>query len=405
MSKLVHVIHSCASNSFSGLEQYVLDLVMWQHARGHTVELYCREGSELCRRAEAAKVRTWKIGPHDRPGPRLWWRTLKEWKLKLATIGRPPVAGDEIVLHLHAGGEPWYHLPWILYRRRWGGRLKKVILHFHLWINHKKKDPLHWLIYSTLDEIWTSSESAKSHLEALLPVKPRQIRIVPYGRDLVKLKAEHLAADARREIRARFKVKDDDLLAVCVSRIEPIKGIEELFTGFVRVAHEFSRVHLVIIGDASPHDASAAELMRALRERQARLLPDIRERLHLPGYLSEATRVMAAADLYIIPSYEECMSLALLDALILGLPVLGTSSGGTPSVVKDGQTGWLVRPADVDAMAEALRRVFSSPPRTYREFGENARLLGQKFERTAIFEGIWEQYQQPCSVLASGANQ
>src|SRR3954466_14759010 len=102
---MTHVVHSCASNSFSGLEHYVLDLVTWQHQHGKSVELYCREGSELCRRAEAGGGPVWKIGAHDRPGPRLWLRTLKEWKAKIAALK----SDDKIVIHLHAGGEPWYH--------------------------------------------------------------------------------------------------------------------------------------------------------------------------------------------------------------------------------------------------------------------------------------------------------
>ncbi|MBI3557482.1 MAG: glycosyltransferase [Deltaproteobacteria bacterium] len=201
------IIHSCTSDSFSGLEAYVLDLVSWQYRQGKDVELFCREGSRLEEQARERGIPVWTIGATEKPGLRLWARNIGDWRRRLRA--------DEVVLHMHAGGEPRYHLPVLL---RGPFRLIKTLLHYHIWINHRKTDPLHRAIFRGIDEVWTSSETARAHLASLLPVARDRIRVVPYGRDVVKLTAAPVA-QWRTETRERLGVTDSDVLGVCVSRI------------------------------------------------------------------------------------------------------------------------------------------------------------------------------------------
>lgn len=373
------VIHSCTSNSFSGLEAYVLDLATWQNRAGKPVELYCREGSKLEQNARNRGIPVWTIGPNDKPGPLLWAKLRADWKQRLN-------AGP-LVLHMHAGGEPWFHFPWLTAKSK---NFKKAILHFHIWINHKKKDPVHQLLYRGIDEVWTSSETSRAHLATLLPIKRDQIQVVQYGRDVAALKAAP-KSEWRKNMRGRFHVADDEMLAVAVSRLEPIKGVVELFDAFVRVAGKNPKAQLVIVGDASPNNDEALKCATSLREKHRALPPEIQRRLHLPGFMQEALQVMAAGDFYVLPSYEECMSLAMLDAAILGLPILGTNSGGTPSVARPDETGMLVPPADTDALAVALEKMFSD--REYCErLARGVSALSSQFDQEAIFRQIWDSY-------------
>jgi glycosyltransferase involved in cell wall biosynthesis len=385
------VIHSCTSNSFSGLESYVLDLATWQHRTEHSVVLFCRERSELAARAAERGIPVWTIGATDRPGPWLWARLRKQWKERLA-------AGSAL-LHMHAGGEPWFHLPWLTVRPR---GLSKTLLHYHIWINHRKTDPVHRALYWGIDEIWTSSESARAHLATLLPVKRERIRVVPYGRDVQALKRESGAeakARWRHEIRKQFGIEENQLLGVCIARLERIKGIGELFAAFAQIAPRVPNAHLLIVGDASPKNDEAQAFADDLRKQHAALPDGIRERLHLPGYVADSWRILAASDFYIMPSYEECMSLAMLDALVVGLPVLGTNSGGTPSVARPDETGALVPPADARALASALEEFYSDRDKVKR-LGEGARALGASFDQEEIFHRIWDWYEAlPPSIM------
>lgn len=373
------VIHSCTSQSYSGLENYALDLATWQYRQGKPVELFCREGTKLDELAQKRGLPVWTIGHDVNPGPFLWAKMRAKWASRLQ--------GGNVTLHMHAGGEPMFHLPWLLKR---SDALVKTVLHFHIWINHKKKDPLHRLIYRGVDEVWTSSETARAHLATLLPVTREKIRVVPYGRDVSAL----LSAPAKQwrgEMRTRFGIKEDDVVGVCVSRLEKIKGVGELFEAFTQVAPRFDKAHLVIVGDASPNNPEAKAFADDLHARHQKLSPDVRARLHLPGYMNEALHMIAAADFYVLPSYEECMSLAMLDAAILGLPILGTSAGGTPAVARPDETGMLVPPGDAPALAAALEKLYANPENC-RKLGEGARALGPSFNQENIFNQIWNWY-------------
>lgn len=368
------VVHSCTSLSFSGLEAYVLELAHWQYSQGKDVELYCREGSELAKRAQARGVPLWLIGHDERPGPGFVLRMAKQWRSKLK-------AGP-VTLHMHAGGEPKFHLPAAL-----GA---KIILHFHIWINHRKKDPFHWALYRAIDEVWTSSESARAHLATLLPIGRERIRVVPYGRDVQALKRVP-AREWRVKLREQLGVTEDDCLAVCVSRVEPIKGIRELFEAFTALADQNPQAHLALVGGPSPENAEAEALWRELQARHGALTDSVRRRLHLLGFVSPCEPVLTASDFYVLPTYEECMSLAMLDAAILGLPIVGTNSGGTPSVARPGETGWLVAPKDAGDLARAMTEAYRDAQQR-QKLAQAARVLGEGFDREAIFRKIWDWY-------------
>ncbi|MBI3543047.1 MAG: glycosyltransferase family 4 protein [Deltaproteobacteria bacterium] len=373
------VVHSCTSDSFSGLEAYVLELASWQYRSGFDVELFCREGSPLDERARVAGIPVWTIGAREKPGLRLWKRVYRGWRERLRL--------GEAVLHMHAGGEPRYHFPVLARNPR---RLIKTILHYHIWINHKKTDPWHRALFLGIDEVWTSSETARAHLSTLLPIPRTRIRVVPYGRDVGALTSAP-AGEWRRDVRSRLKLAESDVLGLCVSRLEPIKGVGELFDAFERAAPKHPSAHLAIIGDASPSNPEAARFAAGLKKRHAALPESVRERLHLLGFVSPCEPYMAAADFYVLPTYEECMSLAMLDAAILGLPILGTNSGGTPSVARPGETGLLVPPRDSAALAVALEQLYGAPE-LCRRLGAAARQLGRGFDREEIFRRIWEWY-------------
>jgi D-inositol-3-phosphate glycosyltransferase len=376
------VIHSCTSDSYSGLEAYVLELAGWQYRAGQSVVLYCRENSQLEKNARAQGIPLWTIPAKAKPGPLLWAKMASRW--------RDRVAGGPVVLHMHAGGEPWFHMPWLSARPK---NLVRTVLHFHIWINHKKKDLFHRAFYSGIDEIWTSSETAKVHLSTLLPVSRDKIRVVPYGRDVQGL-LDFPRKKNRDEFRAQYNLAEDEVLGVCISRIEKIKGVRELFDAFVEIAPRQPKAHLLVIGDASPCNPEAEQYTQELRVKYAKLSDDVRRRLHLPGYLSDCRPAFAAADFYILPSYEECMSLAMLDALILGLPVIGTQSGGTPSVVRPEETGMLVPPANPIALAEALNRMYSDPEQR-AQLGRGAKALGPSYNQNEIFRRISHWYEAP----------
>jgi glycosyltransferase involved in cell wall biosynthesis len=94
--------------------------------------------------------------------------------------------------------------------------------------------------------------------------------------------------------------------------------------------------------------------------------------VHFLGSRQDVPDLLNAMDIFVLPSYSEGVSLALLEAMAAGLPVIATAVGGLPEVVTDGQTGLLIPPRDAVALAGALERLLAAPALA-QHLGANAR--------------------------------
>ena len=138
-------------------------------------------------------------------------------------------------------------------------------------------------------------------------------------------------------------------LVAAVGRLSPEKGQQDLI---LAAAHLPADVHVVIAGSGAARPRLAA-LARSL---------GVASRLRLIGYVADILPVLDAADLVAVPSRREALSLAALEAMARGRPVVASRTGGLPEVIRDGETGLLVPPADPVALAGAIARLLADPP-------------------------------------------
>jgi glycosyltransferase involved in cell wall biosynthesis len=132
------------------------------------------------------------------------------------------------------------------------------------------------------------------------------------------------------------------------------------------VANRFPLAEFVLVGDG-PFRKEWEELARQL---------GIGPRTRFLGDRHDITSVLAALDVVVSPSRSESLSNTILEAMAAGRPVVATSVGGNPELVRDRETGWLVTPENGSALANALETMLASPDLA-REWGENARRIAQ----------------------------
>lgn len=169
-----------------------------------------------------------------------------------------------------------------------------------------------------------------------------------------------------------------------VGRLADGKGLFDLLDA---VAGIDAAVCLDIVGDRPLADDLAAAVRR-------RDLDDI---VNLHGHRSDVERVMAAADVFVLPSYREGTPRVVTEARATGLPVVATDIAGLPEMVHDGETGFLVEPGDVEALRDRLTRLVESPE-LRRQMGERGRDGLAKFDRETAANAYRDLYR---SVLAS----
>jgi len=210
-------------------------------------------------------------------------------------------------------------------------------------------------------------------------------RRVLLGADAVTAVSAELAREARRvagrdvDVRVVYNGVDTDrfrpctdraalrdalglprgaVLALFVGRVEPEKGVDELFGAFERAAPGVPDLHLVLVGAGPSLDGGLARLARA----------GLSQRVHAPGRLAHAqvAAMMQACDLLVLPSWAEGMPNVMLEAMACGLPPIVTPVGGVPEVIVDGANGCLVPPRAPDALAAALSALATSVERRER---------------------------------------
>ena len=243
--KPLRILHVCPRPSFSGLEAYAYDTGGAQRELGHSVTYVVLRGSPMAHKCAEAGFTLIEI--QDSFSGRL------NFIGKISSGLRSPTTRPDIV-HLHSTQDVDLMLLPLTVSRLAGGLRPKVILQTHIWISHTKRDPLHAISYSLIDEVWCSSPQARKTLIEFLPIKAEKIRVVHYGRKIDTMERGFLS---REEARRQLKLSPGAVVIGNVGRIDKGKGTRELLDATLAVMKRRRDLELVLIGAPTADDPKA----------------------------------------------------------------------------------------------------------------------------------------------------
>ncbi len=220
-------------------------------------------------------------------------------------------------------------------------------------------------------------------LEAQLGISPSRIRLLANG------------VDTRR-----FQPSETETLPVgrpvvitSVGSLIPIKGHLDLIEAVKLVAQASGSFVLRIVGEGP---------LRNRIEQEARTLPS-NIRLELLGNRSDIPDILRNTDVFVLASVQEQMSIALLEAMACGVPVVATDVGDNAAVVQDGRSGWVVPRRDPQALADAITRLVKDAG-LRQETGKRARLrVEQKYDLDSMADRYADYYRALLADRASRA--
>jgi glycosyltransferase involved in cell wall biosynthesis len=157
-------------------------------------------------------------------------------------------------------------------------------------------------------------------------------------------------------VRAELGLPAEAPVVGVVSRLVPLKGIEQLLEAAALLSPEFPDMRVVIVGETSPDNPQYADQLRALARRLG-----VGDRTVFTGRRSDIPALLRTFTVSVLPSLSEGLSNVLLESMAAGVPVVATTVGDAADVVTESKTGLLVPPGDPQAIAAAVARVLRTP--------------------------------------------
>ncbi len=172
---------------------------------------------------------------------------------------------------------------------------------------------------------------------------------IPRARIAMVSNGVRRAPPAPQTLRAELGLSADDRLLVAVGNLYPVKGHRHLIDAMALLAWPHPRLHLAICGRGDLAESLATQA------REMGLAP----RVHLLGLRSDVAAVVAAADIFVMPSLSEGLPLALLEAMVAGCAIVASAVGDVSAALEQGAAGVLVPPGDPRALAVAIERLLN----------------------------------------------
>jgi glycosyltransferase involved in cell wall biosynthesis len=314
---------------------------------------------------EALGVRTHCLGVRSETDPR--------WPVRLARLLR---SGRHDVVHAHS---PLVASVARLELRTLPRRRRPAIVYteHNRWPSYRATTRMaNELTYSLDDAQFAVSEDVRSSISAR---HRDRVEVLVHGIDVDRVRRDTAGRD---DVRAELGVEPDTHLAVTVANLRASKNYPGLLAAARIVLDRGVPVRFVAAGQGQLQEEIAA-LHRS---------SGLGDRFQLLGYRDDTTRLIAAADVFVLASRHEGLPVTVMEALTLGVPVVAPAVGGLPEVVTTDDNGILCPPGADDALADAVERALQ--PDVHARLVEGARRTGDRFSNARAVAHVENAYRR-----------
>lgn len=328
MPKTMRILHVTESMGWSGGAHQTLMMASALRKRGQELWLICQPGSEILSRATEIGIPTVEIRmrqDYDVPAAYRISRAAKGLRANVLHAQHSTAHALALISTL------WYRPPVFAVTRRVTFPIRKNLFSRLKYLSQR------------INGYVAISQAVREELENAGIVSDR-IEVIPSATDIKPAsKAEGQA------IREEFRIPAGVPLVVTIGNYADFKGQDHLIKAASLVVKKKPQVRFLLAGrDIEKLTALVLEL-------------GLRESVTLAGFRRDVPQLLAASDVFAIPSLQEAAATALREAMLVGLPVVATNVGGIPESVTDADNGLLVPPANPEALATAILRLIDHP--------------------------------------------
>jgi glycosyltransferase involved in cell wall biosynthesis len=230
------------------------------------------------------------------------------------------------------------------------------------------------------DRFIAVSEDVRNRLVKYEGLNFEQVEIVYNG----VAPGSPLDGTVREQLRQSLGIGPDDFLVGTAGRFDPIKNLPMLLKSIARAREKTASIRGLLVGNGP-----AFEQVEKLRDTLG-----LSELVVMPGHRDDARQLIQCMDLFVLSSFSEGTSMALLEAMASSVPVAVTAVGGNPEVVLSDRTGWVVASDCVRNLEGAILEAASHPQKA-RQFAESGRLrFHERFTREKMLQSYRGIYRE-----------
>ena len=229
------------------------------------------------------------------------------------------------------------------------------------------------------------SEGVRTYMVERAHIPARKILVIRNGVDPGRFRLR------RGGFRRGEGIASDCLLVTTVGRLHVQKGLGYLLKAAAAVTSQHPEVRFLLVGEGP-------ERTRLLQLKDRLGLGD---QVRFLGLRADVPHILVDSDVFVLPSLWEGLSIALLEAMAAGLPVVATDVEGVAEVVTDGETGLVVPPGDADALTAALSRLLGDPSLRKRLAQAGHQRVVQHFGWEEVVSDTMDLYERLLSECGS----
>jgi sugar transferase (PEP-CTERM/EpsH1 system associated) len=202
--------------------------------------------------------------------------------------------------------------------------------------------------YGLADAVFAVTRELRDYHARQAWVSPGRIRVIYNGVDTDRFQPR---PDLRAALRKRLELPAESFVVGSVGRLVRIKDYPTLFAAVTPLLGCGIEARILLVGTGPELEPLKAKVNAS----------PLNGKVIFMGLSHNVSQLMAALDVFVLPSLREGMSNTLLEAMASGLPVIATKVGGNPEIVEDGHSGILVPPGNSAEMSAWLQRLAASP--------------------------------------------
>ena len=369
---IVHVIHRFG---VGGLENGVVNLINHMPEERYRHAIVCLQGyTDFRKRLQRENVAIHDVAKRDGHDPGVYWRLFSIFRqLRPAIVHTRNLSAMEVQAVAALAGVPG----------RVHGEHGRDTYDLHG--RNRKYNLLRKLVRPFIGHYIAVSKDLQNWLMSAVGVQRGKISQIYNGVDNIRFRP---AQTPRWQLGPPGFFTEDSIVIGSVGRMAAVKDYPNLALAFLKLLELeptlHNRLRLVIVGEGESRET-------------CRLLLNQHAASHfawLPGERSDIPELMAAMDIFVLPSLGEGISNTILEAMATGLPVIATRVGGNPELVQEGVTGQLVPPADPEALAQALLEYVRDADRRHAHGRAAREIIDRQFSIPAMVQGYLSVYDR-----------